>query len=195
MITICETIHGESTPPTKEYSAWANMKGRCLRPTHPKYASYGGRGITVCAEWLEDYAAFLAHVGRAPSPRHTLGRIRNEQGYEPGNVRWETMKEQANNTRTNVAVEYDSPLGVMTLTLAELARLTGVDYTRLYERIVLLGWSVAEAVKPAPQPNGNARKVLCPTCRSEYSKQANGARYCRRCKTETDKRKRHGAQR
>jgi hypothetical protein len=62
--------------------------------------NYGEHGTTVCAEWLHDYPAFLAYVGRAPSPQHTLDRWPNPAGnYEPGNVRWATPKEQRANQR------------------------------------------------------------------------------------------------
>lgn len=92
------TKHGETshTGKSREYKAWISMKARCGNPNGPAYHRYGGRGITVCDEWVDDFAAFLAHVGRCPAA-HTLDRIDNNKGYQPGNVRWATMKEQAQN--------------------------------------------------------------------------------------------------
>jgi hypothetical protein len=82
-----------------EYRYWQDMKRRCLNPNAHNYGHYGARGISVCPEWVNDYEAFLAHVGRRPSPEHSLDRIDNDRGYEPGNVRWGTKAEQANNRR------------------------------------------------------------------------------------------------
>ncbi len=78
------------------------MKSR-VQPAHPSREPYYDRGIRVCDEWLSDFPAFLAHVGRRPSERHSLDRIDNDGDYEPGNVRWATQSEQLfNNTRSRM---------------------------------------------------------------------------------------------
>lgn len=85
--------HGLSGSP--EYIAWGAMKYRAQN--HPEYVS---RGITICAEWLNDFSAFLRHIGPKPSgARFTVERINNAGNYEPGNVKWATYKEQNNNRR------------------------------------------------------------------------------------------------
>lgn len=94
--------HGEAAGEiwTPEYRAWVNMNTRCHNPRATRFKNWGGRGITVHPEWRHDYAAFLAHVGRRPTPHHSLDRYPNCDGnYEPGNVRWATAKEQAANRR------------------------------------------------------------------------------------------------
>jgi hypothetical protein len=80
----------------KEYWSWHNAKRRCHDPKNEKYHRYGGRGILMCDEWRDNFAAFIAHMGRCP-PGHTLDRIENDKGYEPGNCRWATPSQQALN--------------------------------------------------------------------------------------------------
>ena len=92
--------HGESNK-SKEYQAWISMLRRCDNPNTIYYKNYGGRGITVCPEWINSYEQFLADVGRAPSPQHSLDRIDVNGNYEPNNVRWTTWTIQAKNKRIN----------------------------------------------------------------------------------------------
>lgn len=83
-----------------EYGPWKAMKQRCHCPKDKDHHRYGGRGIIVCDRWRESFAAFLQDVGPRPSLAHSLDRYPNKDGnYEPGNVRWATAKQQANNRR------------------------------------------------------------------------------------------------
>lgn len=104
------TIHGGHR--TAEYQAWEGMIRRCSAKLGKNWNNYGARGISVCEEWRSSFPAFLSHVGRRPTPRYSIDRWPNNNGnYEPGNVRWATMRQQLRNTRRNPAVSIaDSPV-------------------------------------------------------------------------------------
>ena len=133
--------HGESHPPSHEFISWTAMISRCCNPNRKDYHRYGGRGIAVCQEWRASYEAFLGYVGRRPSDAHSLDRINNKRGYDPGNVRWATHVEQNRNTRQNRVVT----MGEMSLTLAEWAERTGIKANTLWWRLEQ-GWSVERAL-------------------------------------------------
>lgn len=96
-------------PPVEEYKTrrrvflvWENMKQRCFNKNTKAYKDYGGRGIIVCDTWNDNFEAFYNYVSKLEhfnEPGRSLDRINNEGNYCPGNVRWATIKEQANNRR------------------------------------------------------------------------------------------------
>ena len=87
---------------TREYRAWADMINRCENKNVKCFTRYGGRGIQVCRKWKESFVSFYKDMGQRPENR-SLDRINNDGNYEPGNCRWATKKEQANN-RTSQGV-------------------------------------------------------------------------------------------
>lgn len=83
-----------------EYDAWLSAKQRCFNPKNEAFKNYGGRGITMCDEWKTNFSAFLEHVGPRPNSKLSIDRYPNNDGnYQPGNVRWATRIQQANNRR------------------------------------------------------------------------------------------------
>lgn len=89
--------HGMSNTP--EHDAWKGAKQRCFNPNRKGFSEYGGRGITMCAEWAASFVAFYEHIGPRPGPDYSLDRIDVNGHYEPGNVRWATAREQMLNRR------------------------------------------------------------------------------------------------
>ena len=94
-------VHGKSK--SRLYSVWEGMKARCYIPSHKGYPRYGGRGITVCDEWKNDFQAFYdwamttGYDENAPKGQCTIDRIDNDKGYSPDNCRWADMKTQVGN--------------------------------------------------------------------------------------------------
>lgn len=105
------------------------MRGRCNDPRDKRFANYGGRGIKVCERW-DDFASFLQDVGSRPSPQHSIERKDVNGDYEPGNVKWATVTEQARNKTTTLYIEVGGQIG----TVADLAETLGVKYNTLLMR-------------------------------------------------------------
>lgn len=84
---------------TSLFSTWSAMLQRCYYPKHVGYKNYGERGISVCDRWKNSFEAFANDMGQKPGPDFTLDRINNDGNYEPGNCRWATKLEQAQNCR------------------------------------------------------------------------------------------------
>jgi len=133
--------HGLTGSP--EYIAWSGMKARCFRPYAINYANYGGRGITVAAEWLS-FEAFFRDMGPKPSPEHSLDRIDSNGNYCAENCRWATTAEQSRNTRQNVWVTYSG----QRLTLTDAAALAGLRLNTVQERR-RRGWPDDRLFEPA----------------------------------------------
>lgn len=115
------------------------MRSRCKHKSHPQYKDYGGRGISVCEEWsgVRGFENFYDwSIKNGWEPFLTIDRINVNGNYEPDNCRWVTMREQNNNTRRN----HTLTLNGETHTIAEWARINGVDPDMYYNR-VRLGWT------------------------------------------------------
>jgi len=112
---------------SKEYRSWAHMINRCHCPTNQDYHRYGGKGIRVCDRWRRSFADFLADVGPAPSPKHSIDRIDSNGNYEPSNCRWATQIEQLRNRSSTILVDG--------LSLREVCRERGIPHNTVYARL------------------------------------------------------------
>lgn len=183
------------------YSVWQGMKGRCLNPKNRQWNDYGGRGITVCERWMNDFHAFVEDMGPRPE-NHSLDRIDNNQGYSPGNCRWASRKVQQRNQRRAVYVEIDGKkyraielaemAGVKTDTIVERAR-RGLPYEDVVSRKKLHNLS---GFALGGKANGRKQrsKTHCPNGHEYtdentiYSRQ--GWRRCRVCFYEKERKRR-----
>ena len=99
------TKHSKSR--TRLHTIWKAMNQRCCNPANKEYHRYGGRGITVCDEWQNDFQVFYdwaianGYDGNAPRGQCTIDRTDNDKGYNPDNCRWVDMKTQSNNRSNN----------------------------------------------------------------------------------------------
>lgn len=140
---------------TPEYGIWGGIKSRTSNPNNKSYKDYGSRHITMCHEWLNDFEAFYQHVGPRPSEDHSIERVDNEKGYQPGNVVWALRATQANNKRNSLRITIDG----VTQTLAQWCHQLGRSYKTVHARIQD-GWNPVDAIMtPAGGCYGRRPKV------------------------------------
>lgn len=139
---------------TRIYRIWCHLKGRCLTPSNKKYYCYGGRGITVCDEWRDDFQAFYEWaMANGYRDDLTIDRIDVNGNYDPSNCRWVTMQEQAANKQNTVIITYNGE----TKTLKEWAETTGIPRNVIYNRLYN-HWSVNDIFnKPIRRSQCQAR--------------------------------------
>lgn len=129
---------------TRIYGVYNKLKDRCCNPQNPRYAGYGGRGITLCDEWLnnpETFCKWAYEHGYKEDAKYgecTIERIDNDKGYSPENCRIANEKEQANNRRTNLLIEHNGE----TKTLAQWRDYFGMTQGKAYYHLVLKGRSI-----------------------------------------------------
>lgn len=135
------TKHGQKG--TRLYTIWCDMKARCYYSKDRNFKNYGGRGITVCDEWKNNFQAFYDwSINNGYQDTLSINRINTDGNYEPSNCNWVTREEQDNNTRRNHFVTYSGK----TKTIAQWAKEYNIKYATLHNRIVRLHWSIEKAL-------------------------------------------------
>lgn len=136
---------------TKIYNTYNNMKQRCYNKKSPKYKYYGGRGITICEEWKNDFEKFYNwSVNNGYKENLTIDRINVNGDYEPNNCRWVTQKTQSVNKRNNRFITYDG----QTLTIKEWSEKLNIPYTRITTRLYR-GVPISELFEPPERKRCN----------------------------------------
>lgn len=145
----CKKAMRKRTPPKEKVAGtplhikWNSIKDRCRNPKNWAYPRYGGRGIDICDEWYQSFDAFKHYMEALPrgEGKDSIDRIDNNKGYEPGNVRWADMTEQANNRGNNIVIEYDG----REQTASQWAQEFGLPAATVSMRIKR-GWSPMQAL-------------------------------------------------
>ena len=139
-----QTAHGDSAKGKRLYHIWENMKQRCTNPSNSNYSRYGGRGISICKEWLNSYVAFKEWaLQNGYSDTLTLDRINNNGNYCPENCRWATKAMQDQNKRQSVMID----VGGVKKCATEWAREFGIRPGTVLSRIHY-GWSTDKLFSP-----------------------------------------------
>lgn len=116
---------------TKLYKVMSGMKQRCFNKNHTHYDKYGGRGIKVCQEWLDDFKAFYDWaINNGWQSGLQIDRIDNDGDYEPSNCRFVTHMVNCRNRGNNILITVSN----ITKTLAEWSSETGLSYSLLHKR-------------------------------------------------------------
>ena len=134
------TKHNQSH--NRIYFIWQSMKDRCYNSNNKNYKNYGGRNITVCNEWKNDFILFYNWaMNNGYKEDLTIDRIDVNGNYEPNNCRWATIKQQENNKRNNHILYYNNEKHNIT----EWASILGINRNIIYDRL-RYGWTVEKAL-------------------------------------------------
>ena len=157
---------------TKTYIAWRNMKRRCCDQKDPAYHRYGGRGITICDKWINDYDAFFDDMGECPDGL-TLDRVDNEGNYEPGNCRWVSMKVQQRNKSSNRLIFSEGK----TMAMSGWAEKLGIKTGTLAKRLERMSSNEAVKLVRPRWRHGTRAGYEYHGCRCNECKASNTARH------------------
>ena len=149
----CGCLHNEGNRKThggkhtRLYHIWLNMKARCYNNNTKEYKYYGGRGITVCDEWKNDFKNFRdwsfdnGYMENVKRNECTIDRIDYNGNYEPSNCRWVDQKIQNRNSRHNKLITYNNETHCM----SEWAEILNISYSCLKRRF-RKNWEIEKAL-------------------------------------------------
>lgn len=145
--------HGMSA--TVFYNIWIGCRKRCNYIKDQNYKNYGSRGIKCNWNNFEDFKndmheEYQIHLKIHGVKNTTLERIDNNGNYCKENCRWATMKEQANNRRNTIFLDFNGRT-----TIGQLSKIYSINYQLLYARIIEHNWDVEKALTT---PVLNSRK-------------------------------------
>ncbi len=143
-ISILNKTHGETK--TRLYKIWCGMICRCKNKNRKSYNIYGARGISVCDEWLNSYKSFKEWaLLNGYQENLTIDRIDVNGNYEPSNCRWSTQKEQSNNTRRTVFIEYEGKK----YSAKQLSEFLNINYNKFLRSLRKTNFDIAKSIEKA----------------------------------------------
>ena len=142
------------------YSIYNGMKNRCYNPNQPYWDIYGGKGITVCDEWLDKENGFINFynwaINNGYADNLTLDRINNDEGYSKQNCRWVSYFVQGNNTSANTYLT----CGFFTFTISIWCKITGLTNSNIMYR-KSHGWTDEEIIcTPSYMQRGEKWRII-----------------------------------
>lgn len=137
---IQNTTHGKTN--SHLYSIWKGMRDRIFNKNARCYKDYGGRGIKICDEWLNFENFYEWAINNGYQDNLTIERKDVNGNYCPENCKWATMKEQANNRRTNHFIEFNGK----NQSMSDWAKEINIPYQTLKSRINSMGWKIERAL-------------------------------------------------
>lgn len=135
------------------YTIWQGIKARCYNKNEPVYHLYGGRGVTMCEDWLsnpENFIKWALENGWAKGMQIDKDIKGDGLVYSPGSCSIVTSKENNNNRRNNKIIEYKGERK----TLAQWSESTGIPYHTLYNRVYIHGIDIEKAMNINMIPKG-----------------------------------------
>lgn len=151
-LSIISTKHGCAS--TAEYKTWTGIIERCTNTKSSLYPAYGGRGIKICQEWLDNFEIFLEDMGVKPFKTASIERKDNNGDYNKDNCCWASKVEQACNRRNTIIVDWQGQKMPLTI----LCKERGMPDKQVWNRINILGWPVEDAInKPLDKRFGGKK--------------------------------------